>query len=71
LGIAQVTERMRPGIVHSYASSSKYDPLERGKPYSVDRGGCVNLLTNSRLMSKNVPGMAPNSCLVEMEKWGI
>ena len=33
------------------------------------RGGCVNLLTPSRMMSKNVPGMAPNSCLVEMERW--
>ena len=69
LGIAKVTERIRPGVVHSYGSASKYDPLERGKPYSTDRGGCMNLLTSSRLMSRNVPGMAPNSCLVEIVKW--
>lgn len=69
LGIAQVTERMRPGVIHSYCSSSKYDPLEPGKPYSIDRGGCVNLLTNARFMSKNVAGMAPNSCLIEITKW--
>ena len=25
----------------SYASSAKYDPLEPGKPDSIDRGGCV------------------------------
>jgi molybdopterin guanine dinucleotide-containing S/N-oxide reductase-like protein len=69
LGIAQVTERIRPGVVHSYESSGKYDPLEPGKAGSIDRGGCVNLLTPSRMISKNAPGMAPNSCLIEIEKW--
>ena len=69
LGIAQVTERMAPGVVHSYESSGVYDPLERGKVGSIDRGGCVNLLTPARLMSKNAPGMAPNSCLVEISRW--
>jgi trimethylamine-N-oxide reductase (cytochrome c) len=69
LGIAQLTERLRPGVIHSYESSAKYDPLEPGKPGSVDRGGCINLLTPSRMISKNAPGMAPNSCLVEIAKW--
>ncbi len=69
LCIAKVTERVRPGIIHSYASSALYDPIEPGKAGSVDRGGCVNLLTSSRMMSKNVPGMTPNSCLIEIEKW--
>ncbi|MDP2916476.1 MAG: molybdopterin-dependent oxidoreductase [Dehalococcoidia bacterium] len=69
LGIARVTERVRPGVVHSYGSASKYDPLEPGKPYSTDRGGCVNLLTSSRTISKNVAGMAPNSCLIEIARW--
>jgi len=71
LGIAHVTERMRPGVVHSYEGSSKYDPVEPGKPYTVDRGGCVNILTSSRLMSKNAPGMAANSCLIEISKWEV
>ena len=69
LCIAEVTERMREGVAHSYYGSGKYDPLEPGKPGSIDRGGCVALLTPSRMMSKNVPGMAPNSCLIEIEKW--
>ncbi len=69
LGIAVVTERMRPGVVHSYEGSSLYDPIEPGNPASPDRGGCVNILTPSRLMSENVVGMAPNSCLVEISKW--
>ncbi len=71
LGIIQVTERMRPGVVHSYESSSKYDPLEKGKPGSVDRGGCINLLTPSRMISKNAPGMANNSCLIEISTWEL
>lgn len=69
LGIAVVTERVRPGVVHSYEGSSRYDPLEPGKAYSIDKGGCINLLTPGRMISKNAPGMAPNSCLVEIAKW--
>lgn len=66
---AVLTERVRQGIVHSPVSSAKYDPLEPGNPHSVDRGGCVALLTPGRMMSQNVAGMAPNSCLIEVEKW--
>ncbi len=69
LCIAHVTERVRPGTVHSYEASAKYDPLEPGTPGSPDRGGCVNILTPSRLVSKNAPGEANNSCLVEVAKW--
>jgi molybdopterin guanine dinucleotide-containing S/N-oxide reductase-like protein len=69
LCLAVLTERVRPGIVHTYASSAKYDPLEPGKPDSVDQGGCVNLLTSSRMLSRNAAGMTPNSCLIEIEKW--
>jgi hypothetical protein len=56
-------------VIHSYEGSSKYDPIQPGTPGSVDRGGCVNLLTPSRTMSKNTPGIAPNSCLIEVTKW--
>jgi anaerobic selenocysteine-containing dehydrogenase len=69
LCIADVTERMRRGVAHSYYGSGKYDPLEPGNPASIDRGGCVSILTPSRMLSQNAPGMAPNSCLVEIEKW--
>ncbi len=41
---AQLTERVPPGMVHSYESSAVYDPIgEPGK--SPDRGGCINILT--------------------------
>lgn len=69
LGVAKITERIKPGIIHSYVSSAKYDPIEPGKPNSVDQGGCISLLTPSRMVSKNAPGMAPLSCLIEIEKW--
>lgn len=68
---AHVTERVRPGVVHSYEAGARYDPLEPGKPGSIDRGGCINLLTPSRMVSKNAPGEANNSCLVEICKWEV
>ena len=71
LGIAQLTERIKPGVIHSFQASAKYDPLEPGKAGSIDKGGCVNLLTPSRMVSKNAPGMANNSCLVEITKWEV
>ncbi|MGD9320520.1 MAG: hypothetical protein PVH99_11170, partial [Desulfobacteraceae bacterium] len=65
---AQVTERVPPGTVHSYESCADYDPL--GKPgESADRCGCVNILTPSRYITKNSCGQAPNSCLVQIEKY--
>jgi trimethylamine-N-oxide reductase (cytochrome c) len=65
---AQVTERVPAGTVHSYESCAEYDPI--GKPgESADRGGCVNILTPDRYISKNACGMAPNSCLIEVEKY--
>jgi len=65
---AQIGERLQPGTVHSYESSSEYNPL--GKPgRSADRGGCVNLLTPDRFLSKYACGMAPQTALVEIEKW--
>jgi trimethylamine-N-oxide reductase (cytochrome c) len=69
LCMAVVTERVPAGIIHSYASSANYDPLEPGNSRSIDRGGCVNILTPSRMLSKNAPGMTSNSCLIEIEKW--
>jgi trimethylamine-N-oxide reductase (cytochrome c) len=70
LNIVTVTPRIMPGVVHGYSSGGGYDPQgEPGNPKTVDKGGTMNQLTNARFMSKNCPGMAPNSCLVEVEKW--
>ncbi|MCL1896314.1 MAG: molybdopterin-dependent oxidoreductase [Clostridiales bacterium] len=69
LAVAYLTERMKPGVLMSYQAGAKYDPLEPGKPGSIDRGGCVNLLTPSRMVSKNAPGMVSNSVCAEIERW--
>jgi trimethylamine-N-oxide reductase (cytochrome c) len=69
LCIAQVTERVPQGVLHSYGCSSRYDPIVPGQAGSTDRGGCVNILTSSKMLSKNVPGMTPNSNLCEIRKW--
>ena len=65
---AQVTERVPPGTVHSYMASAEYKPLgEPGK--SADIGGCINILSPGRYMSKTANGMATAHFLVEIEKW--
>jgi anaerobic selenocysteine-containing dehydrogenase len=54
--------------VHSYESCADYLPL--GTPgESPDRAGCVNLLTSKRFITPTSTGQAPNSCLVQVEKW--
>ena len=71
LGIVTVTPRMREGVVHAYSSGGGYDPQGNnlGDPKCIDKGGTSNLLTSARWISKNCPGMAPNACLVQVEKW--
>jgi len=68
LGVAEVTHRVPKGVIHSYGCSAKYDPITP-VPGATDKAGCVNMLTSSRMVSKHVPGMAPNSCLVEVRNW--
>lgn len=60
---------MKPGMLMSYQAGAKYDPLEPGKEGSIDRGGCMNLLSPSRMVSKNAPGMVSNSINIELERW--
>jgi molybdopterin guanine dinucleotide-containing S/N-oxide reductase-like protein len=69
LCIADVTERVPAGVIHSYGCSAKYDPLVPGKSGSTDKAGCVNLLTSSKIVSKRASGMTPNSCVCEVRKW--
>ena len=65
---AQVTERLAPGTVHCYESCSDYLPA--GEPgYSADTAGCINILTPKRFLTPTSTGMAPNSCLIQVEKW--
>jgi trimethylamine-N-oxide reductase (cytochrome c) len=65
---ADVTATVLPGVVGAYESSAEFDLIETPEGL-VDRGGCLNLLTPGRTMSKTADGIAPNSCLVEVGKW--
>ncbi len=65
---ARITGRLRPGVVHGFESSAVYDPV--GEPgRSVDRGGCLNLLSPSRSQIKNSHSMANGTAMVEVELW--
>jgi trimethylamine-N-oxide reductase (cytochrome c) len=62
------TERLPRGVCHAYESSAIYDPM--GQPgMSVDRGGCVNLLTPERTQTKSTHSLAGANSLVEIEPW--
>ena len=68
LCMAQVTLRLQENTVHCYGSSGMYEPIVPGE-ISPDKAGCINILTSGELIGENVPGMAPNSTLVEIEKY--
>jgi trimethylamine-N-oxide reductase (cytochrome c) len=65
---ALLTERLAAGVVSASESSASYEPIaEPGE--SPDRGGCINTLTPKRHMTAKTSGSAPNSCLIQVEKW--
>ena len=57
-----------PGVLGGYESSANYEIIDTPEG-PVDRGGCLNLLTPPRTMTSTADGIAPNSCLVEVQKW--
>lgn len=65
---AYVTDRLRPGVVSAYQASAEYRPV--GEPgNSTDLGGCINMLTSSKPITKQTSSMAPNTALIQIEKW--
>ncbi len=65
---AQVTDRLRPGVVSASTASAEYRPVgEPGK--STDLGGCVNVLTPSKSITRKSSGIRPNATLIQVEKW--
>ncbi|MEE8517142.1 MAG: molybdopterin-dependent oxidoreductase, partial [Alphaproteobacteria bacterium] len=65
---AHVTERLPKGTIHGFESSANFDPMgEYGK--SIDRGGCLNLLTPKRTQIKQAHATAGSHALVEVELW--
>lgn len=64
LGGAYVTERLMPGVAY-IDHGARVDYIIPGK---VDRGGAINLISPSGIISKNCCGQATSSYLVEVEK---
>jgi trimethylamine-N-oxide reductase (cytochrome c) len=65
---AEVTDRLRPGVVRAATGSAQYRPM--GEPgNSTDLGGCVNMLNPKKCLTEQTSGMAPNTSLVQFEKW--
>ncbi|WP_205520634.1 molybdopterin-dependent oxidoreductase [Tropicibacter sp. Alg240-R139] len=63
---AQPTGRLRPGIVHGYESSARYEPTgEPGK--SDDIGGSLNTLTSGKSQIKQGHSMGSSNSLVQVE----
>ena len=64
LGGAYVTERLMPGVAYM-DHGARVDYIIPGK---VDRGGAINLISPSGIISKNCVGQATSGYLVEVEK---
>ncbi|HHQ15113.1 MAG TPA: pyrogallol hydroxytransferase large subunit, partial [Chromatiales bacterium] len=65
---AQVTDRLRPGVVSASTASAEYRPV--GEPgNSTDLGGCVNVLNSHRPITDKTHSIKPNTTLIQVEKW--
>ncbi len=65
LAPAFVTERLRPGVAYMDHGLAGVDWIIPGE---VDRGGAINLISPSGIISKNCVGMASSGYLVEVQK---
>ena len=66
--VARVTYRVEEHSIHAFCSSGIYNPVVPGEA-SMEIGGSINVLTPGRMMGDMVPGMAPNSCLIDICKY--
>jgi anaerobic selenocysteine-containing dehydrogenase len=65
---AHLTHCARPGIVHSYEASARYEPV--GEPgRSLDIGGAMNLLTPKESQFARSSSLGNSNCLVEVAPW--
>ena len=65
---ADVSPMVARGVAKSYESSAEYQVVEVDGE-RVEIGGCLNTLTSSRPQSRGTSSMAPNSCMVQVERW--
>ncbi|MCB1739146.1 MAG: molybdopterin-dependent oxidoreductase, partial [Gammaproteobacteria bacterium] len=68
LSCVQLSSDIRPGVV-KLPTGAWYDPLEPGRPGSLEKHGNPNVLTPDRGTSKLAQGPIAHSALVEVERW--
>ena len=61
---AYVTERVIPGTVY-VDHGARFDPIDAG---NLDRGGAINLITPTAIISKTATGMVVSGFLVDISK---
>ena len=61
---AYVTERIMPGVAY-VDHGARFDPID---PESIDRGGCINLITPGNITSKHATGMVVTGFLVDVQR---
>jgi trimethylamine-N-oxide reductase (cytochrome c) len=61
---AYVTQRLRPGVAY-VDHGSRFDPIDAEK---LDRGGAINLITPTAIISQHATGMAVSGFLVDVQK---
>lgn len=66
---ADVSPLVARGTVKTFESSAEFDFVIGSDGKVLDRGGCMNLLTPSRTQAKGTRAIAPNSCLVNIDRW--
>ncbi|MBV8096658.1 MAG: hypothetical protein JO110_26120 [Acetobacteraceae bacterium] len=65
---ADISPLVAPGVVKSYEASAAFQLTEIAGE-TVEIGGSLNILTPDRPQVRGTSSMAPNSCLVQVEKW--
>jgi trimethylamine-N-oxide reductase (cytochrome c) len=65
---ADISGTVMAGVVKSWEASAEFELVEIDGE-TVEIGGCLNILTPDRPQARGTSSMAPNSCLVEVEKW--
>ena len=66
---ADISPLVTQGVVKSYEASAEFKLIEVAGE-TVEIGGCLNMLTPDRPQTRGTSSMSPNSCLVQVEKWG-
>jgi trimethylamine-N-oxide reductase (cytochrome c) len=69
--VTDVSALVPAGVVKTYESCADVDAYHHDKYGIVEFSGCANVLTSKRTQVPGTESIAPNSCLVEIEKWTV